>query len=134
MSERLFTSSPDDCSYYLFIYLHYLHPIMSVVEVNLLCGQRRPLLAQMGSSNNQITLTHRFLIENQRPMMRAYLDSNASTCRRVVAPIPLLQLVTIPTILVNGTPAHAKNDTNTSIKSNRCNYISVRKDITQSSL
>lgn len=35
-------------------------------------------------------------------MMRSYLESNASTCRRVVAPVLLLQLVTIPTILVNG--------------------------------
>ena len=34
-------------------------------------------------------------------MMRAYLDSNANPCRRVVAPVPLLRLVTIPMILVN---------------------------------
>ena len=73
-----------------------------VVEVNPLCGQRRSLLAQMGSSNNQTTLTRRVLITNQRPMMRVYLDSNASTCRRVVAPVPLLRLVTIPMILMNG--------------------------------
>jgi len=35
-------------------------------------------------------------------MMRAYLDSNASNCRRVDALVPLLQLVTIPTISMNG--------------------------------
>jgi len=35
-------------------------------------------------------------------MMRAYLDSHASTCRRVDALIPLLQPVMIPTIFVNG--------------------------------
>ena len=25
-----FTSSPDDCSYYLFIYLRYIHPILMI--------------------------------------------------------------------------------------------------------
>ena len=38
----------------------------TVVKVNPLCGQRRSLLAQTGSSNNQTMLTRRFLIENQR--------------------------------------------------------------------
>jgi len=35
---------------------------MGVVKVNPLCGQRRSLLAQVGSSNNQPMLTRRFLI------------------------------------------------------------------------
>ena len=37
-----------------------------VVKVNPLCGQRRSLLAQAGSSNNRTMLTRRFLIANQR--------------------------------------------------------------------
>ena len=35
-------------------------------------------------------------------MVRTYLDSNASVCRRDVALVPLPQLVTIPTISVIG--------------------------------
>ena len=38
----------------------------SVDEVNPLCGQRRSLLAQARSSNNQTMLTRRFLIANHR--------------------------------------------------------------------
>jgi len=40
--------------------------LLGVVKVNPLCGQRRSLLAQAGSSNNQTMLTRRFLIANQR--------------------------------------------------------------------
>ena len=38
--------------------------ILGVVEVNPLCGQRRSLLAQIGSSNNQTMLSRKFLIAN----------------------------------------------------------------------
>ena len=52
-------------------------------------------------------------------------ESNASSCRRNVA------TVHNPHAPREKTPAHAKNDTNTSVKPSICNYISVRKDITQ---
>jgi len=35
-----------------------------IVEVNPLCGQRRSLLAQTGSSNNQTMISRKFLIAN----------------------------------------------------------------------
>jgi len=62
--------------------------------------------------------------------MKTYLDSNANIRRRDIALAPLLWPVTIPHDLREWTPAHAKNNTNTSVKSNKCNYTSVRKDIT----
>ena len=74
----------------------------TVVEVNPLCGQRRSLLAQTGSSNNHTMLSRKSLIANTKWMVRTYLDSNASVRRRDVALVPLPWLVTIPTISVIG--------------------------------
>ena len=39
-------------------------PLVLFVEVNPLCRQRRSLLAQIGSSNNQTMLSRKFLIAN----------------------------------------------------------------------
>ena len=41
-----------------------------VGEVNPLCGQRRSLLAQIGSSNNQVTLKRKFLIVKDQDAIR----------------------------------------------------------------
>lgn len=38
----------------------------SVTEVNPLCGQRRSLLAETGSSNNHTMILRKFLITNKR--------------------------------------------------------------------
>ena len=73
-----------------------------VVEVNPLCGQRRSLLAQTGSSNNQTMLSRKFLIASKKWIMITYLDSNANVRRRDVALVPLSRPVTIPTISVIG--------------------------------
>ena len=48
-----------------------------VDEVNPLCGQRRSLLAQQGSSNKQTMLWRRLLVTNERFGIEIYLDSNA---------------------------------------------------------
>ncbi len=63
--------------------------------------------------------------------MKTYLNSNTFFCRRDVAHIPLPWPVTILHHPREWTPAHKENNTNTSVKSNICNYTSVRKDIIQ---
>ena len=66
-----------------------------VVEVNPLCRQRRSLLAQIGSSNNHITLRRMFLITINQLAKKAYLKSNAFVRREDDIPVPLLQQITI---------------------------------------
>ena len=62
----------------------------SVVEVNPLCGHRRSLLAQIGSSNNRITLRCKFLIAIDQIAKKAYLKSNVVVHREDNASVPLL--------------------------------------------
>ena len=62
-----------------------------VVEVNPLCGNRQSLIAQIGSSNNRITLRCKFLIAINQMAKKAYLESNAVFCREDSAPVPLLR-------------------------------------------
>ena len=66
-----------------------------VVEVNPLCGQRRSLLAQIGSSNNRITLRRKFLIAIHQIGKKAYLKSNTVVCREDGALVSLLRQITI---------------------------------------
>ena len=68
-----------------------------VVEVNLICGKRRSLLSQIGSSNNRITLRHKFLISIDQI---AYLKSNVIVHREDSAPVSLLQKITILPLVV----------------------------------
>ena len=63
--------------------------------------------------------------------MKTYLSSNAFVRRRDVAHAPLSWSVTVLHYLREWTPAHKENNTNKSVKSNICNYTSVRKDIIQ---
>ena len=63
--------------------------------------------------------------------MKTYLSSNAFVCRRDIAHVPLPWPVTILHNPREWTPAHKENNINTSVKSNICNYTSVRKDIIQ---
>ena len=75
---------------------HKLDPQRSrqfVDKVNPLCGQRRPLLAQIGSSNNRITLRCKFLITINQLAKKAYLKSNTIVRREDGAPVSLLQQI-----------------------------------------
>ena len=66
-----------------------------VVEVNPLCRQRRSLLAQIGSSNNRITLRRKFLIAIDQIARKAYLKSNAVVHGEDSALVPLPRQITI---------------------------------------
>ena len=66
-----------------------------VVEVNPLCGQRRSLLAQIGSSNNRITLRCKFLIAIDQISRKAYLKSNVVDRGEHSTPDPLPRQITI---------------------------------------
>ena len=76
---------PLECSIPVFSWLN----LPTVVEVNPLCGQRRSLLAQIGSSNNCITLRRRFLITINQLAKKAYLKSNVVVRREDGAPVSL---------------------------------------------
>ena len=67
----------------------------TVVEVNPLCGQRRSLLAQIGSSNNCIMLRCKFLIAIDQIAKKAYHNSNAVVRREDRAHVSLLWQITI---------------------------------------
>ena len=73
---------------------------ITIEEVNPLCGQRRSLLAQIGSSNNRITLRCNFLIAIDQIAKKEYLESNAVVRREDSAPISLLQQITILSLAV----------------------------------
>ena len=100
------------------------------MEVNPLCGQRRSLLAQIRSRNNHITLRCKSLIAINQMAKKAYLESNAVVCRGDNTPVPFAPIDHNPHAHRDRTPAHARKTTNTSIKSNICNYVSIREDTT----
>jgi len=83
-------------------------------------------LAQNGSSNNQITLSSRFLVVNQKWIIITNLESNANVEDELILPFPLPRQVTIRTILEQ-IPVHAKNETNTSIKSTNIQLYNSQK-------
>jgi len=83
-------------------------------------------LAQQGSSNNQNTLSRRFLVVNRKWMIITNLESNANVEDEMMLPFPLPRQVTIHTILER-TPARAKNEATTSIKSTKVQLYNSQK-------